>query len=588
MSDVGRVHGPSGSEPGAGRKDRTKIDDTFTKIMEVGNIDETDPHKKKGKQKTVAETEDVESGLKAASGKTTTANVKPMEQLETPLAIRKPETTKQPKLPAATAQPTSFTPLAAFNEQEIEDYAWEEEAVATTSAEFTGRAQAEYTPSSTFSTETTATETTSTLSRGGPSMAADTDFAEEARGGGATSYQEEWPQTASYSPSSTFRSYSPREQEREQVYPTSTSKEQRPSRTESREEFRPREQQQKPPPSAPKAKEAPSKEEEPEEVAPAQAEALKPKPAKGKKAPPPGPPILPGQKEVAPSFAELMEEEKIKKEKALPSSIPTKPTVSAPLTPKVPPESVPREIEVGEKKVIPTALPGIPTAAAGVLSEKPSVRATPSSRKQIEEGEVEGMIRPMPLAASPAGQETDQGGEQEKQRREKREGKPAEHVIPTGMPTPAAVVPLSSIQATAPIAPSPYSQMDPQIMAMFERMVGVMTIAHTTGISETTMTLNARQFATSVLYGSQIVIREFSTAPKAFNVEFVGSPQALALVQQNVPALMGAVQQGNFNFTINRFDVKLGSTEKPIFSRKESSKRGEQEFSDQESDEGTP
>jgi hypothetical protein len=87
---------------------------------------------------------------------------------------------------------------------------------------------------------------------------------------------------------------------------------------------------------------------------------------------------------------------------------------------------------------------------------------------------------------------------------------------------------------------------------------------------------------------SQIVIREFSTAPKAFNVEFVGSPQALALIQQNVPALLGAVQQGNFNFSINRFDVKLGSTEKPIFSRKESLKRGDKEFSDQEGGEETP
>ncbi|MBS0620226.1 MAG: hypothetical protein JSS61_02055 [Verrucomicrobia bacterium] len=125
-----------------------------------------------------------------------------------------------------------------------------------------------------------------------------------------------------------------------------------------------------------------------------------------------------------------------------------------------------------------------------------------------------------------------------------------------------------------PISPPPpvtaYANLHPEVMELFDRMVGVITIMSMQGVTETTFTLNAPQFASSVFFGAQIIIREYSTAPKAFNVQMKGTQQAVALFQNNTKNLMAAFEQGNYNFRIQRLDTEY-LTEKPEFRRKESS-----------------
>jgi hypothetical protein len=126
-----------------------------------------------------------------------------------------------------------------------------------------------------------------------------------------------------------------------------------------------------------------------------------------------------------------------------------------------------------------------------------------------------------------------------------------------------------------PMEPLPaYANLPAQVMELFDRMAGVMTVMTLSGMTETTITLNAPQFASSVFFGAQIIIQEFSTAPKAFNIQLNGNPQAVALFQGNADDLMAAFQAGNYNFRVNRLETGYLS-ERPLFKRKE--KTGEKD-----------
>lgn len=130
-------------------------------------------------------------------------------------------------------------------------------------------------------------------------------------------------------------------------------------------------------------------------------------------------------------------------------------------------------------------------------------------------------------------------------------------------------------QTPAELAPPPttsapsYAYLHPIVLDVFERMVGVMTVMSTSGITETVMTLNAPQFASSVFYGTQITIQEFSTAPKAYNIQLSASPQAISIFQGNMDDLMAAFQGGKYSFRVNRLDTALLPSDRPLFKRKE-------------------
>ncbi len=134
-------------------------------------------------------------------------------------------------------------------------------------------------------------------------------------------------------------------------------------------------------------------------------------------------------------------------------------------------------------------------------------------------------------------------------------------------PLPAAPIPLFLPSASE--VPAPSSLLSAAMLEMFEKMVGILSVMTAGGISETTIHLDSAAFANSIFAGASIVIREFSTAPKAFNVEFQGNAQNTALFQANVTDLLAAFQNGNYNFKINRIDTSLGANDRPLFHRKE-------------------
>ena len=117
--------------------------------------------------------------------------------------------------------------------------------------------------------------------------------------------------------------------------------------------------------------------------------------------------------------------------------------------------------------------------------------------------------------------------------------------------TPTLKGPLLPMPASSPM---PYLQLSPALLDMFERMIGTMVIMNTSGIKETVIHLNNPKMANSVFYGGQIVIQEHSTAPKEFNIQFLGNAKAAEQFQSKASVMYNAFQTGNYDFKVHRIE----------------------------------
>jgi hypothetical protein len=113
-----------------------------------------------------------------------------------------------------------------------------------------------------------------------------------------------------------------------------------------------------------------------------------------------------------------------------------------------------------------------------------------------------------------------------------------------------------------------------EIAIIFEKMAASMIVMSSSGEIETTLFLDN---PASIFYGTKITIREFSTAPKAFNVEITSFTPAINAIESGRNDLLSAFQNGNFNFSIHRFETFIHSEERPVLHRKGSSDDDNQE-----------
>ncbi len=114
----------------------------------------------------------------------------------------------------------------------------------------------------------------------------------------------------------------------------------------------------------------------------------------------------------------------------------------------------------------------------------------------------------------------------------------------------------------------------PAMEAAFEKMASCMIVMSSSNDVETTLFLDNPHFAASSLFGTKITIREFSTAPKAFNIEIVSNPSAIATMEAGKSGLLSAFRDGNFNFTVHRFETHIEqSVDRPVLHRKDNDDR---------------
>lgn len=132
-------------------------------------------------------------------------------------------------------------------------------------------------------------------------------------------------------------------------------------------------------------------------------------------------------------------------------------------------------------------------------------------------------------------------------------------------------------EGTSKAASSQSIALSAEIEALFEKMAGTMLLLSSSNETETTLFLDTPQFDHSPFYGTRITIKEFSTAPRAFNVEIATSSVALAHLNAHKSALLAAFAKGDFNFSIGRLDTEIQQADRPLFHRKEAVSKDKEE-----------
>jgi hypothetical protein len=147
---------------------------------------------------------------------------------------------------------------------------------------------------------------------------------------------------------------------------------------------------------------------------------------------------------------------------------------------------------------------------------------------------------------------------EEEEKRKKKTFKTDDSIVGIS-PLPLTQISLSSPKEGAWV--NPPVELEAAIALLFETMGSELTKIDAAGISETTITLSAERFP--LLGNTKILVTEYSTAPKVFNVQIVTGAQAAQLLQQHAPEFLAAFDERKENFKIHRFEISLRRKEKP-------------------------
>lgn len=124
-------------------------------------------------------------------------------------------------------------------------------------------------------------------------------------------------------------------------------------------------------------------------------------------------------------------------------------------------------------------------------------------------------------------------------------------------PITLALMPALALPPSAPATQPPSTPAISDLTPLFNTMASSMMVLDLSGETHTIVTLNHPCFVDSPLFGTQIIIKEFSAAPKTFNVEILASPQAFATLQHSQQQLLARFEAGDFNFHIHRLETLI-------------------------------
>ncbi len=115
---------------------------------------------------------------------------------------------------------------------------------------------------------------------------------------------------------------------------------------------------------------------------------------------------------------------------------------------------------------------------------------------------------------------------------------------------------LSALLAVASVKSTP--SLSPDAAQLFEKMAASMLVLYASGDTETTLFVESRD---SIFCGTRITIKEFSTAPKVFNVHIASNPSSLHLINAHKAALLSSFEQGKFPFSVHRLETEQQSSD---------------------------
>lgn len=127
----------------------------------------------------------------------------------------------------------------------------------------------------------------------------------------------------------------------------------------------------------------------------------------------------------------------------------------------------------------------------------------------------------------------------------------------------AAPPPLFAYSSVPSIDPSHYSA---HVVELFEKLISELTCCHHNGDTKTTFFLSSPH---SIFSGSQILIEQFSTAPKSFNVTLISNPQAISVFNSHLESLLQQFKQKELSFSIHRVEVSLSNDDESLYLSKD-------------------
>lgn len=207
-----------------------------------------------------------------------------------------------------------------------------------------------------------------------------------------------------------------------------------------------------------------------------------------------------------------------------------------------------------------------PFGAPGKKAEKP-VPTKPFAKSMTKPVWEQPQIKPKKEVAETIDKSKEETSKFKKEeKKDLSKDKPMEPEYLPQYPPHIEVAAASALDKAAPI-------LHPEVHPIFAQMVGAIVHMTQQGIMRTEVVLTNLS-EKSPFYGARIEITKYSTAANAFNVKLSGSNEAVNAFNKNLPSLMNAFEQGNFNFKIQRIEA-VYSTEKPVFHRREQKGGGE-------------
>ncbi len=132
---------------------------------------------------------------------------------------------------------------------------------------------------------------------------------------------------------------------------------------------------------------------------------------------------------------------------------------------------------------------------------------------------------------------------------------PLPGVVPFTLPLPIASAPVT-LQG---ISAKPVAWITP----LFEKIASHLLVIHLPDAIQTSFILNQPQFKDSPFFGTEIRIKEFSSAPKAFNIEIISDPVAIATLHAHEQRLLSLFAKGEFPFIIHRLETQIREEREP-------------------------
>ncbi len=133
-----------------------------------------------------------------------------------------------------------------------------------------------------------------------------------------------------------------------------------------------------------------------------------------------------------------------------------------------------------------------------------------------------------------------------------------------------ASIPLPSPEASAsPTPPSDapvYTKLSSEMYELLETVSGVILIEKNESKTSTIVTLN---MPNTVFNGSKLVLDQYSTAPMIYNIQLLGSPEAVKVFAENLSSLSQSFEAMQYNFEVKLLQpILITKSQKHLIRRK--------------------